>query len=123
MPVANDANDVALFDLHIRTYRTYTKTITISGIATAVGYSVRLMIRDDENDTTALITLTSTPVAGIVLSSNGSVLSIALTISETQTSALEIEQGVWDLEVTDPSGAMKTYIGGSVVVHKSVTHS
>lgn len=122
VPTPNDAKDVVAFDLHIRKYRTYQKTFTISGIANATGYSARLMIKADADDTTALITLTSNPASGIVLSSNGSILSIVIAISYSVTGALRIEQGVWDFEITDPSGARKTYAGGAVIVHPSVTY-
>lgn len=46
---------------------------------------------------------------------------ITLTLTPTQTSALPSTGGVWDVQVTNGSGVVRTYINGEVAVLQEVS--
>lgn len=116
------ATEVAQHTFHVYRYRTFTKTIRISDITSHAGVSVRMMIKTSAESATSLLTLTSTPAAGIVLSTVSSQLNIAITMTDTQAGALAIDYGEWDLEVTKSDGTLRTYVGGPIEIHDTVTH-
>jgi hypothetical protein len=64
-----------------------------------------------------VLTLTSTPAAGITLSNVG-VITISMTAA--QTSALLGEYS-YDMQITYPSGIIKTYTFGTITVYLDAT--
>lgn len=82
------------------------------------GYTVRMMVREDYDSLEPAIDastdngkITLEPLLGI----------ITITISDTETTALTIESGVWDMEMVSPSGQVTRLVQGKVKVSKEVT--
>lgn len=119
------SGEVGTYNLNIWEDRSLTKTFKITGIASASGYTAQLMIRASLLSTTALLTLTSSPAAGLTLSSDGTYLIIDVVITPTQATALAllISSGVWDFKITNPTGVVKSYVEGLAIVHQVTTHS
>lgn len=88
---------------------TYTQTFTRSGVTTAVGWGAAIDIREEESSTSTLLLALTSLSGGIALTSNGSVLSIAVTITETQIDTLHAAltaagktQAFYSLKLTKP---------------------
>jgi hypothetical protein len=120
----NGSGEVGVYDLDIWEDRTLTKTFKISGIASAVGYTAELMIRQAV-DKPVLLALTSSPAAGLTITSDGTYLIIAVVITHTQAAALAavIANGTWDFRVVNGSGIVKSYVEGKVIIHQVTTHA
>jgi hypothetical protein len=80
------------------------------------GYTAKMEIRHAISREIVL-TLTSTPAAGITISSVG---VITLSMTAAQTSALLGEYS-YDLQITYPSGIIKTYTFGTITVYLDAT--
>jgi hypothetical protein len=119
------SGEVGTYNLHIWEDRTFTKTFKISGITSAVGYTAELMIRESVTDVTPLLALTSTPAAGLTITSDGTYLIIEVVITPTQAIALAatLDNGVWDFRIVNSTGIVKSYVEGLVIVHQVTTHS
>lgn len=77
---------------------------------------VRLQVRRRHDDAVAMLSLTSAD-GGIVI---GDAAEWELSIPPRQI-ALAAGRYVYDLEFTDAAGTVKTYLAGTMVVHKQVT--
>jgi hypothetical protein len=102
-----------------------TVSFSIAGITTASGYSAAIDIRvGDAANGTLLLGLTS-PSSGIAVSSDGSSLTVAVTITEAQadTMAPTIRSGgaFWSLKVTAPGTITTQYLLGAVKVIRTPT--
>lgn len=86
-------------------------------------YEARMQIRERLEDATALVSLTSTPVAGIVLEANFSTGQIDIRIGADVTDALTFDRGVYDLELYNPIDLTEVYrlVGGTVILTQGVT--
>lgn len=82
------------------------------------GFSARMQVRGEITDTAILIELT-TVNGGITL--GGAAGTIDLYISDTDTTAMTWESGVYDLELVAPSNDVTRLVGGTVVVSPEVT--
>lgn len=80
------------------------------------GYSANMEIRHAISREVVL-TLTSTPAAGITISSVG---VITLSMTAAQTSDL-LGEYLYDLQITYPSGIIKTYTYGTITVYLDST--
>lgn len=111
------------YNLTVTENAKHTQTFTIAGIVTAVGYTAKVDMRAGEKPTdTLVLALTSSPTAGLVLSSGGSSLSIAMTLTEAQVDLIAdaIQAGVmWSLKVTDPAGGTLQYLKGKVTITRT----
>lgn len=118
------SGEVGVYDLNIWEDRSLTKTFKISGIPSANGYTAELMIRQSVT-LTVLLALTSTPLAGLTLSSDGTYLIIDVVITPAQATALAavIDNGTWDFRVVNSTGIVKSYVEGKVIIHQVTTHS
>lgn len=82
------------------------------------GYVARMQVRSKASSATILLSLT-TENGGITL---GGVLgTIDFYLSDTDTSAIAWEYGVFDLELVAPSGDVTRLIQGTVTIYKEVT--
>lgn len=114
------------YNLPLTEGSTNTYSFVISGIVTAVGYSAAIDIREgDAPDSTALLQLTSSPAAGISLSSDGSSLTVAVTITETQADTIaptiKSDGAYWSLKVTAPGSTTLQYLIGAVKITRAPT--
>lgn len=94
-----------------------TITATVSGTPiNFTGYTATMEIRNAiSNDVS--VTLTSTPAAGITLTSLG---VITITMTATQTNALLGEYN-YDLQITNGSSEKRTYTYGAITVKNDTT--
>jgi len=108
---------------------TYADTITYTDSngdpVDLTGYEARIMVKrsHDVADVDAVVDIDSDAggtgnTSGIALNSSG---EIAFVISDTETTALEPGNYVWDLKLTEPSGRSKRLVEGSVTVTPGVT--
>jgi hypothetical protein len=96
-----------------------TITATVSGTPiNFTGYTATMEIRNAISNDVAL-TLTSTPAAGITLTSLG---VITITMTATQTNALLGEYS-YDLQITSPTSVIKTYTYGTISVLQDNTNN
>ena len=114
-------------NLTIRTGATFTKTwiymdrdkvpITLSE------YEARMMIRERIEDTAVLVSLTSSPAAGITLENNFSVGQIDVRIGADVTELLAFDRGVYDLEIYKPADLAEVIplVDGAVILKEGVT--
>ena len=84
------------------------------------GFQGRMQIREKiEAADPALISLTSSPAAGIsIVGAEG---RVNVVISDEQTATLSIKRGVYDLEVEGADGRVYRLLQGSVIVDPNVT--
>jgi hypothetical protein len=82
------------------------------------GYTAAMQIRQNYNDSAALITLTS-PSGGIVIT--GATGTINITISAEQTGSLDEGFYVYDLEITSTANVVTRLIQGQFTVAPEVT--
>lgn len=101
---------------------TFSKTITYSDSADALvnltGYTARMKIKESKECSTALVSLT-TENGGITL--GGASGTIVLSISDSETQALDFETGVYDLKIIDGSSDKTRLLEGDVIFSKGVT--
>ena len=81
-------------------------------------YTARMKIKESHAESASLVELT-TANGGITL--GGVAGTIALLISDTDTTALDFDNGVHDLEIVSGSGIVTRIVEGNVVFSKEVT--
>lgn len=81
------------------------------------GYTARMMVKASRDDTTALLELT-TENGGIVI--DGAAGSLLLTISATDTAAIDWARAVYDLELA-LSGSVERILEGTIECTPEVT--
>jgi hypothetical protein len=101
---------------------TFTRTVTVKDNAGTVrdltGFTAKMQVRRDIEDSTVIIEL-STSNGGIsITSATGGIMQLSL--SSTQTAALTLG-GVYDLELVNSSGAIERLLRGEFVLDKEVT--
>ena len=114
------------YDLPITENSTNVFTFVIAGITTATNYSAAVDIRIDRPPTSTLLLGLTSPSGGIVLTSDGSNLTVVVTITETQVDT--IMPGVvanvtasWSLKITAPGGTTLQYLLGTVAPTRTPT--
>ncbi len=100
-------------------------SFVISGITTASGYSAAIDIRSsDADDGVLLLGLTSSG-GGLAVTSDGSNLTIVMTITEAQADTLiplvKLSGAYWSLKVTAPGSTTLQYLLGSVTAIRTPT--
>ena len=113
------------YNLSIVENSTNVLSFVISGITTATSYSAAIDFRaSDADDGTLLLALTS-PSGGLALSSDGSSLTIVMTITEAQADTLiplvKSTGAFWSLKVTAPGGTTLQYLLGAVKAIRTPT--
>lgn len=84
------------------------------------GYDARMMIRSSRTDTgSALVSLTSSPSAGLTV--NGAAGQVSVHVAGSATASYTWLNGQWDLEVFNGS-SVKRAAYGNVSVRVEVTH-
>ena len=97
----------------------YNQTITLKDSITGTpvdisGCSAAAMIRGTYNDVDPAAIFTTL----IDVGTDG---AIQISLTPTQTSALVIDRGIYDIEITYPSGEKDRILQGNVVISKEVT--
>ena len=113
----------ATHDIYIERGATFIRTITwkdsTGALVNLTGYTARMQIRQKLSSATPLISL----VNGSGITLGGVAGTIAIEITDTVTTALDIRQGVYDLELVSGGGIVTRLIEGGVEVSKEVTRS
>ena len=111
------------YDITLEAYSKWTRTFTYErpkGTPVSLtGANAQLVIREKVDDTTALITLDET--AGITL--GGAAGTLLVSITSTQTGALSVENGVYDLRVKESGGDWERLLEGDVKIKMAVTRT
>jgi hypothetical protein len=92
------------------------------GVKTPVDISTwtaRAQMREDYDSTTPVVSLTSSPAAGITL--GGAAGTIEIKIPAATTTTIPIDSGVWDLELEDSFGNVVRLLEGKVTFKPEVT--
>lgn len=101
-----------------------TEVLSVTYEANLAGYQARCQARETFESTGTLFSLTSSPAAGIVLTTGATASTAVMTLSSTTTAALSApNSAVWDLEFFDSSTPPVVIcpVRGSVVVIPEVT--
>jgi hypothetical protein len=83
------------------------------------GYTAALQIRQTYASTTTLLSLTSSPAAGITITAGTG--TIAITATAAQTGAIAAGTYVYDCEITDGTGVVTRIVQGQIQVSPEVT--
>jgi hypothetical protein len=106
----------------VRTGRTFRKVIRILNADGSVrdlsGWQARMSIKADVDDVAPLVTLTSSPAAGLTITPLAG--EIEIKIDDSATALYTWESGVYDLVITNGTDAEPVLEGG-IIVRKSVT--
>ena len=104
------------------TVKTFTLKILEDGVEIPfdlTGYEARLEIKKRVTDLTALLLLTSDPVAGLSLGTPTDGI-ITMTLTATQTALLSFISAVYHLELYTVGGVVERPVGGYIVMSKEV---
>lgn len=113
---------MASYNLAIEQGSTYVLNVTVTAV-NLTGYTARMMGRTSHASTSTVFSLTSSPAAGITITS-GTDSVISVTLTATQTAALSRWScGVYDLEYQSPGGVVTRILGGTFVVSGEVTYA
>jgi hypothetical protein len=80
------------------------------------GYTATLVFRE-RADSAAVLTLTSSPAAGLVLGGAAGTITPSLTPAQTLTLQAAFTSGVYDLELVSSGGVQRKLLRGSVVIY------
>jgi hypothetical protein len=103
---------------------TFNRTVTwsIDGVPVSLtGYTAAMQVRTDYTSTSAILSLTSSPAAGLTL--GGAAGTIAISVSAITTTGLTSGSYVYDLELTSPSPSSEVtrLLEGQFIVTPQVT--
>lgn len=114
-----DANSLRL-DVDTTRFGTYTSggEVLYHPPVNLTGFTARMQIRETVESTTILHTMT-TENGGITL--GGTVGTIALLISATDTAAFTFDSAVYDLEIISAGGVVTEVMSGTVTLGDEVT--
>lgn len=114
-------------DLKMRKGSTYTKT-WIYADNTGIGipltdYEARMQIRENIDSASPVVSLTSSPAAGITLEAGAEDGRIDIRIGADSTEAWTFTRGVYDLEIYKPADLTEVLVlvEGVVSVYEGVT--
>ena len=82
------------------------------------GYSARMQIRHKAGSASALIDATTANGKIVLVAADG---GITVTVPATDTDALTVTTGVYDLEIEDASSVVTRLLQGTVAISKGVT--
>jgi len=101
---------------------TFQQTLTLKDSSDAVinltGYTAEMDLRKNQDDSNEVITLTT---ANSRITMGGVAGTIILTISATDSAALSVGDGVYDLEITDSNGKVDRIMEGTYSIRGNVS--
>ena len=103
--------------------RTFTFRNPDKSLMDLTGYTARMQVRETVGSGTTVINLNSTATTGSRIILGGTAGTVKIYITATDTAALTITSGVWDLELVPPTGEAdaQCWIYGRVRVESEVT--
>ncbi len=109
-------------DIIIKQGETFKMTITYSISGTPVnitGFDARMQLRPSYDSLLLLANLTSEGGGGLTIT--GAAGKIDVVIPAEKTANITVLEGVYDLEIENPSGEVTRLIGGKFTVSREVT--
>lgn len=101
---------------------TFQQTLTLKDSSDAVinltGYTAEMDLRKNQDDSNEVITLTT---ENSRITMGGAAGTIILTISATDSAALSVGDGVYDLEITDSNGKVDRIMEGTYSIRGNVS--
>lgn len=101
---------------------TFQQTLTLKDSSDAVinltGYTAEMDLRKNQDDSNEVITLTT---GNSRITMGGAAGTIILTISATDSAALSVGDGVYDLEITDSNGKVDRIMEGTYSIRGNVS--
>lgn len=101
---------------------TFQQTLTLKDSSDAVinltGYTAEMDLRKNQDDSNEVITLTT---GNSRITMGGVAGTIILTISATDSAALSVGDGVYDLEITDSNGKVDRIMEGTYSIRGNVS--
>ncbi len=113
----------AKHDLTVIKGSTFKLTITLDAGASPLdltGFKARAQMREEYESTNAFLTFTSDDSTITLGGVDGTVI---LKASATNTAAIIVDSGVWDLELVDPTGEVQQVLYGSVTIRQEATRN
>lgn len=83
------------------------------------GYTARMQLRTTYAASTYVLSLTSSPAAGITITGASGLVDV--TITDEQTTVIEARDYVYDLELESPGGVVTRLVEGTATVTPEVT--
>jgi hypothetical protein len=116
-----DQNTITLNDVNSLGYGPYTSggVVAYNQPIDLAGYTARMQIKGKIVDTVSILSLTSSPAAGIVLDNTDK--TITITISADQTALLTFKTAVYSLEMVSLDGVVTEIMGGKITLEPEVT--
>jgi hypothetical protein len=116
-----DQNTITLNDVNSLGYGLYTSggVVAYNQPIDLAGYTARMQIKGKIADTVSILSLTSSPAAGIVLDNTAK--TITITISADQTALLTFKTAVYSLEMVSLDGVVTEIMGGKITLEPEVT--
>jgi hypothetical protein len=84
------------------------------------GYKARSQMRYEYESTDAFLTFTSDDTTLVL---GGALGTISMMATATDTAAIDVYSGVWDLELVDPTGDVQQLLYGSVSIRQEATRN
>jgi hypothetical protein len=119
--MAQLADSPGEYDFIIYQGQDFSRTFTIkdsNGDAIDIsGYDARLQVRENKSSSSSVLSLT----VGDGLSITGASGQVTVSLTATETAALDYNGGVYDLELVDGSDVVTRILEGSATLDKEVT--
>jgi hypothetical protein len=116
-------NALNRYDLEIKQGATFTRTILWEDAAgypfDMTGWTAKLQIRAGYSSISPLLTLTSSPAAGIVITPL--IGQIDITITAAQSATIQQDRAVYDIEIDKGGGVRSRLVEGKVMIYREVT--
>lgn len=96
----------------------WTITDNAGALVNLTGYTGRMFIRDDLEDASTLLEITT---ANSRMTLGGAAGTVTFAVSAALTAALPAKACVYDLELTSSGGIVTTWVRGNVVIRRKVT--
>jgi len=114
--------DIGIYDITITQGETWSVTMTFTNddgsIIDLSGYTIKMQIRKDYNDTIYQELNSSDNTIDISQAQNGIVI---FNLTSTQTGAYDFDVGVYDIKFTASDNTVKYYVKGVVKINRSIT--
>lgn len=112
-----------LYDFTIKQGTTHTFyliwTDSVGAAISLSGYTARMKIKAFPGSSTNILSLTSTPAAGLTITAGSGRVDVSITA--TQTTAFTFNTAYYDLEVESGAGVVTRLLQGTITLLREVT--
>lgn len=100
-------------------YREITYKTSAGAVVDLSSYSARMKIRNNGPEGEEILSLATTPGTGLTVAASSP--NITITISSTETAAMDFDQASYDLEIVSPGGVVDRLLMGVVDLSREAT--